>query len=438
MSIANQLHTLGALMKTNLETKGITGLTGNEGLTTLTNKILEIKQGDGLFLFSDGKTFQKGDICNIYALLTEDGERVSNADIDLIISNVDSDDIVEYYHDFSEIPPFLYREFLAEPCTFSWRHTQGRVGVTDDIYGNNIIEIPVQTIIQENNISGAPLCNLVWTGTELKLYINGVDYTNDAFNGTYSYSVNQICIGFEQIQGGLVPQIMDVFSILGKFTHAVYIEDMITTGANGLASYSYSGVGAGDITVTASYRSLLQETYELNDLFFYDNCSSDKTSQFTPILCEGGTNPSIAFDTDNYVASGGSKTTALGLMSLPLPTDCEIECEVIPTSTSFGGAIGLALIKNTGNVWGFVAYNNGSSRVVEYRNSSWIDSSSVYNTTTLNTGVATLKIIKQGDTITFKGNNNNDIVKTISGYNYAGFMKGSGTLTIKKLQIKTL
>lgn len=41
-SIAEQLHTLGALMKTNLEIKGVTGLTSSMGLTTLANKILEI------------------------------------------------------------------------------------------------------------------------------------------------------------------------------------------------------------------------------------------------------------------------------------------------------------------------------------------------------------------------------------------------------------
>ena len=42
MSLASNLYALGALMKDNLEYKGITGLTGNEGLTTLANKIRDI------------------------------------------------------------------------------------------------------------------------------------------------------------------------------------------------------------------------------------------------------------------------------------------------------------------------------------------------------------------------------------------------------------
>ena len=43
MSLGENLYNLGALIKTNLEKKGVTGLTGNEGLTTLANKILDIK-----------------------------------------------------------------------------------------------------------------------------------------------------------------------------------------------------------------------------------------------------------------------------------------------------------------------------------------------------------------------------------------------------------
>ena len=46
MSLSENLYNLGALIKTNLEKKGINGLTGNEGLTTLANKILDI-EGSG-------------------------------------------------------------------------------------------------------------------------------------------------------------------------------------------------------------------------------------------------------------------------------------------------------------------------------------------------------------------------------------------------------
>lgn len=50
MTLSENLHNLGTLMKTNLEKNGIIGLTGNEGLTTLANKILDISSSKGITL----------------------------------------------------------------------------------------------------------------------------------------------------------------------------------------------------------------------------------------------------------------------------------------------------------------------------------------------------------------------------------------------------
>lgn len=50
MSLSENLYNLGTLMKTNLEKQWVTGLTGNEGLTTLANKILDISSQEGVTL----------------------------------------------------------------------------------------------------------------------------------------------------------------------------------------------------------------------------------------------------------------------------------------------------------------------------------------------------------------------------------------------------
>ena len=50
MSLSENLHNLGTLMKTNLEKQWVTGLTGDEGLTTLANKILDISSQKGITL----------------------------------------------------------------------------------------------------------------------------------------------------------------------------------------------------------------------------------------------------------------------------------------------------------------------------------------------------------------------------------------------------
>ena len=205
-----------------------------------------------------------------------------------------------------------------------------------------------------------------------------------------------------------------------------------------ISTVYFDSKGTGDLNIQVEVpRILLQKRYDIQDYILYDDTSTDKTSHFTPILCEGGTTPTITFEAEHYVLSGGSKTTSFGILDLTLPTNCEITCECIPVSTVFSGAIGLAIIKNTGNAWGFIGYSNGASRVVEYRNSSWVESSSTYNLSTIRDSVIALKIVKQNTTFTFKGNNS-DIVRTISEYDYVGFMKGTGTLTVKKLSIKPL
>ena len=80
MSISENLYNLGALLKTNLETKGINGLTGNEGLTTLANKILDIEGSDSssksVFAYVTGNSITLG----------MDGVRWLNSTGDVVIN----------------------------------------------------------------------------------------------------------------------------------------------------------------------------------------------------------------------------------------------------------------------------------------------------------------------------------------------------------------
>lgn len=89
MSIANNLYALGALMKTNLEEKGVTGLNSNMGLTTLANKILEINTCIESIYFETSnltKYFHgpKQFIANVY----DEQELVTRDDIDYGGNNV--------------------------------------------------------------------------------------------------------------------------------------------------------------------------------------------------------------------------------------------------------------------------------------------------------------------------------------------------------------
>lgn len=84
-----------------------------------------------------------------------------------------------------------------------------------------------------------------------------------------------------------------------------------TTDANGEISFTYSATGVGDVTVEVDYGILLQETYEVQDCFYWN----DNEIQIT------GTNKHTLYDSD---------------LSVALPTNAEISFDVntVTTSTS--------------------------------------------------------------------------------------------------------
>ena len=154
MTLIDNLHNLGTLLKTNLETKGITGLTGNEGLTTLANKILDI-EGNGT-----------GCNCNRIVLTSEavdDGVYQENivsynftATLDILNeSNANKSIVLELYESDSEEP---FSELIASTsnsgeATFSYQcQNKGELKVVakyNDI-SSNILTITDNVIIKLN------------------------------------------------------------------------------------------------------------------------------------------------------------------------------------------------------------------------------------------------------------------------------------------------
>lgn len=84
-----------------------------------------------------------------------------------------------------------------------------------------------------------------------------------------------------------------------------------TTDSNGEISFTYSATGVGDVNIEISYGILLQETYEVQDCFYWN----DNEIQIT------GTNKHTLYDSD---------------LSVALPTNAEISFDVntVTTSTS--------------------------------------------------------------------------------------------------------
>ena len=84
----------------------------------------------------------------------------------------------------------------------------------------------------------------------------------------------------------------------------------LTTDINGQATITYTGTGVGDVSVEVTYGTLLQETYELEDNYWYDDATSDKSSSFVKLPSQ---NPTITYNTDHYTMVGdGNNLIYLG------------------------------------------------------------------------------------------------------------------------------
>ena len=91
----------------------------------------------------------------------------------------------------------------------------------------------------------------------------------------------------------------------------------VVTDSDGTATISYTGTGVGDVTFEVSYGTLLQKTYELEDLLKYDTCQTDKTSSYTsPTVFRGSGTPLFAFENGYGYKLG--KSTGLGDVWLPI------------------------------------------------------------------------------------------------------------------------
>ena len=67
---------------------------------------------------------------------------------------------------------------------------------------------------------------------------------------------------------------------------------LVTTDVDGYAVYEYTPTGRGQVFVTASYGTLLQETFVLYDCIYYDLATSDTTNKYSKKNCN------VTFDND--------------------------------------------------------------------------------------------------------------------------------------------
>ena len=121
------------------------------------------------------------------------------------------------------------------------------------------------------------------------------------------------------------------------------------------------------ISVTKMIRIFLQETYSIEDCVYHFQ-NVDKSSDFTPILVEGGSLGTVSYDSTKGVhIYHGSNATAY-LLPVTLPKNCIIECNF---SSYLNGTCGIVLSSGTGNADGCIIDGKYIGQGYRYTSSSW-------------------------------------------------------------------
>lgn len=129
-----------------------------------------------------------------------------------------------------------------------------------------------------------------------------------------------------------------------------------TTNANGQITITYLGTGIGDVDIVVSGMSL-QETYEVEDCYFYDDYDGSKTSHYTAIRSSPTFSNSIA------TFPRTSNNQSYYILNEPLDFDYELEIGFVKYSGNyiyrlayFDGTTkksdGVTYSNSEGNFWG--------------------------------------------------------------------------------------
>ena len=304
MSLSENLYNLGALMKTNLEEKGIDGLTGNEGLTTLANKILDVEPSVA------GLELSTSIDCNVSSNKILLGQSVVfSATLSVSYDDTSIEDI-----DISGV---------LTGATVLFKTSDGTIigsGVTDvngvATYTHTIEEIGNITVYSEfegstnfsSCISSTTVtveCSYNFEVTVDKKILSANDNDIATFN----------CI-LSDGTGVIVGESID-YQILHNDT--ILDEGTLTTDNTGKITLEYAATGVGNVDVVFSLRSILQETYGIEDCMkYYPLIDNSDESAFT---IPSGLVSSYSSDGWNISATNYSMVK----LTDKLTNDCSVE-----------------------------------------------------------------------------------------------------------------
>lgn len=139
-----------------------------------------------------------------------------------------------------------------------------------------------------------------------------------------------------------------------------------TTDSNGVATATVNFTSSG--TLTATYSNVSDTaTVTVTSYLFYDDCTTDHTSQYSTITLRGSTSPTLTFNSANscYVlANNGSANGGQSMMaidSLAGENNYTMQFKTKPYNTTDNGGTGYAYKGSNGMYSIYYMYKTGSS-----------------------------------------------------------------------------
>lgn len=401
------LMKLGETMAGNLEAMGVTGVSPDNGLTTLAGRILDVEPSikglnldTSLVITTTQEIIGLGESIILTSTLRASYDDTTVVDVDL--SGVLTGATVKFYNgttllgtaitDLNGIATYTYTPSQLGTFTFHtvFEGTENFTNCNSNNVNITVINAPTSLVLEAD-----------------KSILSHYDNDNCTLTATLYNNNNTPMEGL-----GVV------------FKNGDIVLATITTNSSGVAEYTYNSQGVGDVTITAECMNL-QETYSIQDCSYYNTTEVTRSS----------TNGSTIYD-NNLIQS--------------LPSKCEISFDLYSDSSSDAGEHRFFLLPKS-------QYNSGTTQptnaiyVDAYKTKMNIgkrESSTVGLYTNLAYGSGSyrnFKIIKDGTDLTFYIDDNLIGISTISWIgNYSDYClsmmrwRVSGTSKMKNVKFKPL
>ena len=114
-----------------------------------------------------------------------------------------------------------------------------------------------------------------------------------------------------------------------------------TTDSSGIATKTYTSNGDGDLTFKATTSTLTSNTVQIEDCYWYDPCTSDKTSEYTKTC-------GLTYDNNGYYILSASNSSQYLTHPIGSVTDpCLVECELYNANNENTQLRSIGLINNS-------------------------------------------------------------------------------------------